>query len=63
MIFTLFRRLLIVIAAPVEILSAITTGRETGFGDWCMDRKPGDPTGRLLQTREQARGEARRRSK
>lgn len=59
MIGTILRRLLLVVAVPIECVAAIF-GRETGFGNKVMDRKVGDPTGKLLQTREQALAEQRR---
>lgn len=42
------------LAIPVEIVSAITTGFECGFGNWVLDRKLGDPKGKPWQTRKQA---------
>lgn len=32
-------------------------GRELGIGNWCLDRKVGDPKGKIIQTREQARND------
>ena len=57
MIFTLLRRALIVVATPIEIVAAVVFDRETGFGDWCMDREPGDPCGKFLEARAQALAE------
>lgn len=49
-----FKLLLLPLAALVELPFAVATGRESGFGNWVMDRKLGDPTGKPWQTREQA---------
>ena len=42
------------LAVLVELTSVAATGRETGFGNWVMDRELGDPAGKPWQSREQA---------
>ncbi len=58
MILTLLRRVIgIPIALIIEVTSVALTGRECGVGNAVMDRKVGDRTGKLLQTRRQANRE------
>jgi len=42
------------VAFVVELASAALRGQETGFGNWVLDRKLGDPKGKPLQTRTEA---------
>lgn len=49
-----WKLIFIPIALPVELASVVLTGFESGFGNWCFDRKLGDPNGKWHQTREQA---------
>ena len=42
------------LAVVVEVASVVVSGRETGFGNWVMDRELGDPTGKPWQSREEA---------
>ena len=55
-----WKLLLFPVALVVETVSVVATklatgtARECGFGDFVFDRKPGDPIGKLTQTRQQA---------
>ncbi len=46
-----WKLLLLPLAIVVESITA-TTGKETGFGNWVLDRKIGDPTGKFWQKRK-----------
>ncbi len=49
-----WKLILILPAIAIEAVSALTTGRETGFGNWVMDRRITDPMGKPWHSREQA---------
>lgn len=49
-----WKLLLLPLAVLVEVPAALINGRETGFGNWVIDRKLGDPVGKPCQTRKQA---------
>ena len=50
----ILRLLLFPVALVVEAVAVVFTGKECGLGNFVFDRKPGDPVGKILQTREQA---------
>lgn len=49
-----FKLIFFPVAILVELTSVAITGRESGFGNWVMDREVGDPVGKPYQTREEA---------
>lgn len=46
--------LLAPIAFPVELAHSLIRGYECGFGNWTLDRQPGDPKGCPLEDRKTA---------